>query len=400
VLTLPDVPAPDVLAPPDVGADVDPGPLVDVQWGGSAVFHDASGNELGRATAPTKFPLPDGGSVTVFGGFETNTFLGVPAGATLAAPLPSSATTSPRQPISVDLTNRPGEDIYVFTGCGWASGPGTHLLSMDDSCLENDKAEIFAYSWASGSGAYIQVKDIAVGTSGTPLVVALPAWTPFPSGSAVRLDATGLLAQTTATVAHWAMRGRAAVMNSTATIIPSGGGNGTAKQNTLVPGIGTRWVRTIGYFPTNASNFQLAPQSYLTESLASPLVSPDSIDMATLLAMPSSFVATTTGVPTATFTAPSAGVDRVLVTFAWGNADAPTYWRVWAKPGSTEVKLPQIPGFAVTPPSSFLWVEVRAEDHPGVSTWAQVLAGWTETTLGATPDNWPLGRLSRAVWQP
>src|SRR5258708_14195827 len=46
-------------------ADADTRPMLRLDWGGAAVVHDAQGNEIWRANAPTKFPLPDGGAVHV-----------------------------------------------------------------------------------------------------------------------------------------------------------------------------------------------------------------------------------------------------------------------------------------------------------------------------------------------
>src|SRR5450432_1098949 len=126
-----------------LGADANGPPLLTVDWFGAAVFHDAQGNELGRANAPAKFPLPDGGSVTFGIGYETFTFLDVPAGATLR-PFVERAYPLIRQSIHINVVDRPGSSIVASTGCASATGPGEHVLSLDDDCLESGKGELLS----------------------------------------------------------------------------------------------------------------------------------------------------------------------------------------------------------------------------------------------------------------
>ncbi len=379
--------------------------MVTVEWGGDIAYHDAAGGELGRGTAPTRIPLPDGGSVTVTTGIDTYTFLDVPAGATLAPATNYPPTPVARQSIRINVVDRPGMNITAQTGCGASTGPGTHVLTMDDSCLENDMAELYVYAFQSGSGSYIQVKDIPIGAASLPpLDVTLPAWTDLPTGNgAIRVDATNLPAGSTPGVALLAMRGSDWIIDATTSVVPSSGGAGSAQFPILVPTTGTRWIRSVGYYVPNPTSFDFASQSLRTETLPSPLATPASTDFATLLSLPSGLTLTTTTTPTISFALAgntSAGLDRIEGTFAWGNAKSPNRWHVCDKPGATHLSIPRISNFSVTPPSSFLWVEVRAEERPGVDGWTSVLGGWQEIDLQTDQHYWPMGRLSRAVWQP
>jgi len=386
-------------------ADADTRPMLKLEWGGSAVFNDAQGNELGRANAPTKFPLPEGGSVTFGIGAETFTFLDVPAGATLR-PYEEGPFSVLQQSIRINIVDRPGMKIVANTGCGSATGPGTHILVMDDACLEDGKGELFIYAWENGAGSYIEVKDIALGAAELePLDVALPDWTDLPAGdNRVRLDTTGLPDGVTGAVGLYAMRGHRWVMNITTTVPASDAGSATAMVNALLPTTGTGWVRSVSYYPGSPGDLALGPRSYSTEPLAYPLASPATIDFGTLLPIPTDLAFTEDNGPAIHFNLPAgasaADVDRIAVTFAWGDPTDPLLWHIIAKPGTTRIALPQIPNYLADPGPKFIYVEVRAEDHPDVKGWVNVLKDWHDTYLFRSPDQWPTGRISRNVWQP
>jgi hypothetical protein len=375
-----------------------------LDWFGSAVFHDAQGNEIGRANAPTRFPLPDGGSVTFGIGYETFTFLDVPAGATLR-PFIEHPFPVTQQSIRINVVDRPGMNIVANTGCSSAVGPGTHVLAMDDDCMENGKGELFVYGWQNGAGAYIAVKDIVLGAAELqPLDVTLADWTALPAGeNRIRLDTTGLPAAVTGDVGLYAVRGHRWVMSTTTTVAASDAGSATSLADALLPTTGTRWVRSVSYYPGALTDFHFAPRSYRTEPLASPLASPTMVDFGTLLPIPTDLAFTLDDGPAISFNLPAqaatAGVDRIVATFAWGDPMDPILWHVATKPGARRIALPKIPAYLATP-ETLLWVEVRAEDHPNVDGWANVLKDWHDTFLFLSPVQWPTGRISRNVWRP
>lgn len=384
-------------------SDADTLPLLKLEWSGAAVFHDAQGNELGRANAPTKFPLPDGGSVTFGIGVETFTFLDVPAGATLR-PFIDGPFSVKQQSIRINVVDRPGMTIVASTGCASATGAGTQVLAMDDGCMEDGKGELFVYAWQNGAGAYIEVKDIVVGAAELdPLDVALPDWTDLPTGdNRVQLDATGLPDGVTSDVGLYALRGHRPVMSTTSKVLASDAGAGAALVDALLPTTGTHWVRSVSFYPGNPVDFHLAPRSFLTEPLAYPLVSPEAVDYATLLPIPADLAFTQDNGQAISFTLPdsiaTAGADRIAVTFAWGDPVDTYLWHVIAKPGTRRIALPNIPDY-LADPRALIWVEVRVEDHPNVEGWINVLKDWHDTFLFLSPEQWPSGRISRSVWQ-
>jgi hypothetical protein len=389
----------------DAMAGTDASPLLTLDWFGSAVFHDAQGNEIGRANAPTKFPLPDGGSVTFGIGYETFTFLDVPAGATLR-PFIDHPFPVTQQSIRIDVPDRPGMRIVANSGCDSSAGAGVHVLGMNDDCMESSKGELFIYAWQNGGGAYIAVKDIALGPSTLePLDVALPAWTDLPAGdNRVRLDTKGLPDAVTGDVGLYAVRGHRPVMSTTTTVTASDAGFGVAMVDGLLPSTGTGWVRSASFYPGAPVDFDFAPRSYRTEQLTAPLASPATIDFATLLPLPTDLMVALNDAPTIAFNlaaqASSADVDRVAATFAWGDPEDPIIWHVIAKPTTRRITLPKIPAYLATPEATLLWIEVRAEDHPGVDGWTNVLKDWHDTFLFLSPEQWPPGRISRSVWRP
>ncbi len=391
--------APDANVPAN---DANGPPLLTVDWFGAAVFHDAQGNELGRANAPAKFPLPDGGSVTFGIGYETFTFLDVPAGATLR-PFIERAYPLIRQSIHINVVDRSGSSIVASTGCASATGPGEHVLSLDDDCLESGKGELFIYALQNGAGAYIEVKDIVAGIAELdPLDVPLPDWTDFPVGDErVRLDTTGLPDAVTGVVGLYAVRGHLAVMGTMAAVVASDAGSGTALADALLPTTGTHWIRSASFYPFASLDGELAARSYRTEPLAYPLASPATYDFGTLLPIPAHLAVTQGAGATITFDlpAPAGDVDRIVATFAWGDPKDPILWHVVTKPTTTRISLPNIPSYLATPEASMLWVEVRAEDHPDVEGWVNVLKDWHDTFLFQSPEQWPTGRMSRSVWQ-
>jgi hypothetical protein len=389
-----------------VDADVpDATPLLTLDWFGATVFHDAQGNEIGRANAPTKFPLPDGGSVTFGIGYETFTFLDVPAGATLR-PFIDHPFPVTQQSIRIDIPDRAGMRIVANSGCDSSTGPGVHVLEMNDDCMENSKGELFIYAWQNGAGAYMAVKDIVLGASTlAPLDVALPAWTDLPAGdSRVRLDAKGLPESVTGDVGLYAVRGHRWVMSTTTIVTSSDAGTGVAMVDGLLPTTGTSWVRSESFYPGAPVDFDFAPRSYRTEPLAAPLASPATIDFGTLLQIPTDLMVTQNDTPTVAFNlalqGASADVDRVAATFAWGDSADPIIWHVVAKPTTRRIAVPKIPAYLATPEASLLWVEVRAEDHPGVDGRLAALKDWHDTFLFLSPEQWPAGRISRSVWRP
>src|SRR5262249_46644750 len=151
------------------------------------------------------------------------------------------------------------------------------------------------------------------------------------------------------------------VMRSTATVVPSDAGSGTAMADALLPTTGTRWVRSASFYPGNPVDFRLAPRSFRTEPLAAPLASPATYDFASLLPIPTDLVYTEqNGGPTISFNLPveaaTAGIDRVVATFAWGDPMDPLIWHVVTKPETRKITLPKIPAYLATP-ESLLWVE-------------------------------------------
>jgi hypothetical protein len=159
----------------------------------------------------------------------------------------------------------------------------------------------------------------------------------------------------------------------------------------------------VSFYPGNPVDFHLTPRSYRTEPLAYPLASPATLDFGTLLPIPTDLAFTQDKGPTITFNLGSQGaasdVDRISATFAWGDPMDPILWHVVAKPGTTRITLPSIPSYLATP-EALLWVEVRAEDHPDVVGWLNVLKDWHDTFLFLGPEQWPTGRISRSVWLP
>jgi hypothetical protein len=390
--------------PIDAGIrDADAGPTVTLDWFGAAVFLDPAGNEFGRGNAPGSFALPDGTSITVGIGFETFTFVDVPAGATLH-PFVDPPPPSTRQSIRIDIVDRPGATITASTGCSTASGPGVHELAIDDHCLEAERAELFIYAAEEGAGAYIQVKDIAIGSSDDPpLDVSLPDWTGLPAGDErVRVDVSGLPDAANAEIGLYALRGLRKVTGSTVMVDAVEGGGSATRLDHLLPTTGTHWVRSSSYSTEPAG--ELASRSYLTEPLESPLASPGAVDFATFLPIPTDLSVTLGHAPSVKFRIPdvptAADIDRVVATFAWGDPTDPFLWHVVAKAGTTELAVPNIPVYLVTVPETLLWVEVRAEDHHGVNGWSEALNDWHDTYLFLSPERWPSGRLSRAVWTP
>jgi len=326
----------------------------------------------------------------------------VPAGATLR-PFVERAYPLIRQSIHINVVDRPGSSIVASTGCASATGPGEHVLSLDDDCLESGKGELFIYALQNGTGAYIEVKDIIPGIAELdPLDVPLPDWTYFPVGDErVRIDTTGLPDAVTGAVGLYAVRGHRSVMGTTATVVASDAGSGTAISDALLPTTGTRWVRSASFYPVAQPDSELAARSYRTEPLAYPLASPATYDFGTLLPIPAHLELTQGAGATITFDLPAhtGDVDRIVATFAWGDPKDPILWHVVTKPTTTRISLPNIPSYLATPEASMLWVEVRAEDHPDVEGWVNVLKDWHDTFLFQSPEQWPTGRMSRSVWQ-
>jgi hypothetical protein len=165
----------------DAGPDGPSGPVVTVENGDYAVFETEEGEVLYQSPTPATYPLPDGGRVTL-ATYPAVTIFDVPAGSTIRLPeLEPDPSFAARQSIRIDVSEwNAGYPIHVASGCSSATGPGEHVLAIDEGCLDADGVELWLQAWESGLGAYINVKDIVVGAaSEPPLDVALPAWTSF-----------------------------------------------------------------------------------------------------------------------------------------------------------------------------------------------------------------------------
>jgi hypothetical protein len=193
-------------------------------------------------------------------------------------------------------------------------------------------------------------------------------------------------------------------MSTTTMVAGSDAGSGVAMADALLPTTGTRWVRSVSFYQGALLDFHFAPRSYRTEPLASPLATPATVDYAALLPIPSDLTFTQVDGPAIAFNLPAqaitADVDRIAATFAWGDPKDPFVWHVVAKPETRRIALPNIPEYIATPETALLWIEVRAEDHPDVVGWPNVLKDWHDTFLFQSPEQWPIGRIGRNVWLP